>query len=1205
MKENILDVLKNKILVLDGAFGTMIQTYGFTESDFRGRQFLQHPNPLMGFNDILNLSKPTAVKEIHLSYLKAGADIISTNTFNSNSVSMKDYGLSDIKGLVVRLNREGALLAKEAISVYEQEITENTHFVAGSIGPSNRSCTLSPDITDPLKRNITYDELYDAYKEQITGLLEGGVDLLLFETFFDTLNLKAGLAAANTLFKERSFSLPIMVSATVSDNSGRLLSGQTLEAFITSISHFDNVEIIGLNCGFGPDRMKTFIDQIHNLNTHFTSCHPNAGLPDELGNYDILPEEFIDKLKPLLEEKKLNIIGGCCGTTPEYIKKLSSLAKQFQPGSPKNKDGSLRLSGLDMVTVHKEFITVGERCNVAGSSKFLNLIKENAFEEAAEIAKNQIKKGASIIDINMDDPLIVAEETMVKFIRYLLAEPEIARLPFMIDSSKWNVIIAALKNIQGKGIVNSLSLKEGEEEFIVKARKVKELGFALMVMAFDEKGQADSFERKIEICKRAYNLLTKKCGFLPQDIIFDVNVMTIATGMTEHSRYAIDFIKAVEWIKKNLPGVKTSGGISNLSFAFRGKNKIREYMHIVFLHHARKAGLDMAIINPAQKTDYENIPVDIRNCIENVILKGDEGHIEQLIEFANNDCTSKDKPVLVNKKDVITSSIEEILRDDLMKGELKSLDEHIHEALKTINDPIKIIEGPLLEGMITVGNLFGEGKMFLPQVIKTARAMKKAVEILTPYITNRRGNKNDYAGKILIATVKGDVHDIGKNIVSTVLSCNNFEIIDLGIMVEGERIVEIALKEKPDIICLSGLITPSLNEMTETVKLLSEAGISVPVMVGGAATSVIHTALKINPYYKGIVLHMGDASQNPIVASKLLNPDLRDKYIIEINQKYKEITYNNKKKIKIVPYEKVISEVRKQKRNDFIVKLPSIKVNEERIFRFPIEEIIPFINWKMFFLAWKIQGSYIDTFPFSDYKGKGDEWVSLLNENERMKAKEALQLYETAQEILTYFIETNEYDGGGIVTFQPATGDLEKIKIGDIDFPMLRQQREDSGFLSCADYVGKKDSYIGLFAVTAGRKMVEISKDYEKEGDKYKSIIVQTLADRLAEASSEFLHHYVSEKIWETNLRPAWGYPMLPDQSLILQTESFISYEKIGIELTENGAMFPPSSISGIYLNKPEGKYFIVGDIGMDQMEEYALKRDLELDKVKSLLRQI
>lgn len=1193
------EVLRNKILVLDGAIGTMVQKNGFKEEDFRGREFINHPVSLFGFNDLLNLTKPNSIKKIHTAYLEAGANIISTNTFNSNSISMKDYGLDD-ENYVKRINREGVKIAREAVEEINERRKDPFIFIAGSVGPTNRSASLSPDITNPLLRNVSYDELYGAYVTQIGSLVEAGVDLILLETFFDTLNLKAAIGAANQVFKERNLQLPIMVSATVSDNSGRILSGQTLQAFIASISQLDNIISIGINCGFGPERMKEYVQEIRKINPVYTSCHPNAGLPDEGGCYDVTIEDFCLSIKEMLSDGLLNIVGGCCGTTPAYIKALSELVKSYQPSYPIENKEILRLSGLDELTVDKDFLIVGERCNVAGSAKFLRLIKDRQFEEASIIAKDEIKKGAKVIDINMDDPLLDAEHEMVDFIRYILAEPEVAKVPFMIDSSKWEVIESALKNIQGKGIVNSLSLKEGEEIFIKKAQKVRELGFALIIMAFDEKGQADTFERKIEVAERAYKILTEKCGYKPEDIIFDVNIMTIGTGMTEHSRYAIDFLRAVEWIKQNLPGAKTSGGVSNLSFAFRGKNKIREYMHVIFLHHAKKAALDMAIINPSQNTLYSEIPTQLRNLIEDIIFDRHPESLEKLIEIANSDELGKKD--IKKDREINPMTISEQLEQDMIQGEILGLNEHLVIALNEFKDPIKIIEGPLLSGMKKVGEHFGKGEMFLPQVVKTARSMKKAVDILTPYIENSKEKKTgEKAGKVLIATVKGDVHDIGKNIVATVLACNNYEVIDLGIMVPGEKIVETALKEKPDIICLSGLITPSLGEMVETVRQLTKAGIKVPVMVGGAATSSLHTALKIDPEYEGVVLHMADASQNPISSSLLLNHEKREEYVEEINKRHQEIRQKKNAQNKILPFNQVLREVSKQNRNNQPPQILKIKEGSPLKFDIALNDIIPLINWKMFFLAWKIQGINIDDIREMEGKTNEESLSTIKNEHKKL---EALQLYLTAREILQNLLETNKFDGKAIVSFQKGRGDEKNIYISDKTIPMLRQQKEGSEFLSCSDFIGKGDNqYIGLFSATAGRYMYNWAIQETNKGDDYKALVIQTLADRLVEATSEWLQQKISSEVMAASIRPAWGYPMLPDQTLIHLVKDFLSFEAIEVEITETGALFPPASVSGLYFGDPNAKYFMVGEIGEDQIVDYAERRKMSPDKVKSILR--
>lgn len=1204
---SFLDALKKRVMVLDGALGTMVQQLNLKEGDFRGREFINHPLPLSGFNDILNITAPSSIQKIHFEYLEAGADIITTNTFNSNSVSMSDYGLNSMDGLVRRINREGVNIAKKAIKKITVKDPQRKCFVAGSIGPTNRALSFSPDISYPERRNLVYDELKAAYKEQVRGLLEGGVDVFLCETFFDTLNLKAALDAINSVLSEQGKALPIMVSSTISDKAGRILSGQTIDAFITSISHYDNIAVIGLNCGFGPDKMGEYIRNLHKRNPHFTSCHPNAGLPDENGCYDIPPYIFKDNIYPLLKEGLLNVVGGCCGTSPEYIRSIAEMAHSFKPGNPVTQEDTLCLSGLDMFECEKDFIIIGERCNVAGSAKFLKLIKQGDLEEAAAIAKEEIRKGSNVIDINMDDALLDSKEEMVSFLRYILADPEIAKVPFMIDSSKWDVIEAALKEIQGKGIVNSLSLKEGEEIFIKRAKRVKELGFALVVMAFDEEGQAETFERKIQVCERSYRILTQECGFLPQDIIFDVNVMTIATGMMEHSRYAVDFIKAVEWIKNNLPGVKTSGGVSNLSFAFRGKNKLRENMHIIFLHHARKAGLDMAIINPSQYKSYDSIPEIEKLLIEDVIFDRNEEAVEHLVEFANKENqsltnTSDSSELKTNKKEEeINVRIEELLKQDLINGEMIKLPNHVLKALEEIKDPVKIIEGPLLAGMKEVGDLFGEGKMFLPQVVKTARTMKKAVDILTPYIEkSKEGTSGQKNGKIVIATVKGDVHDIGKNIVATVLACNNYDIIDLGIMVPAEKIVETVIEENPDIICLSGLITPSLSEMTEVIRQLNKAGIKLPVMIGGAATSPAHTALKIAPQYDGPVIYMSDASRNPISAGLLLNPETSENYRKEISIKQKELLEKKSDVKEIIPFSKISKE--REVINES--QVPSIELGKPLIIDLKLENVVPLINWKMFFNAWKISGVNLMKFPFNNPESEKD-WLESLSGKEREMGENALEVYRIAGAILNEMEVTGSFDGKGTVVFEEAYTDSEDIIIKGKRFPMLRQQRKNSEFLSCSDFINRNKDYIGLFAVTAGHSFTRISETFDGESDRLGSLVAQTLADRIAEASAEWLQDYVSRKIMNVKIRPAWGYPMLPDQSLIHKTMEFLPYSELGISLTENGAMFPAASISGLYFANSSSKYFMVGEIGDDQIEDYAKRKGETIENVRKNLRQL
>lgn len=1216
---DFVSLLQKKILLLDGGMGTMIQKYHFTESDFRGREFMSHPQPISGYNDILNLTNPSSIKKIHLEYLRAGSDIITTNTFNSNSISLSDYGLEKIEGLISRLNRTGASIAREAI----EESGLKDRFIAGSIGPTNRSASLSPDISRPSFRNIGYEDLFYSYKEQIRGLIEGKVDILLFETFFDTLNLKAGLDAANTVINEIGVKLPIMISATISDKIGHLLSGQNLAAFITSVADYQNVVSIGINCGFGPDEVKGFLKEIAVHSPHYISCHPNAGLPDELGCYNVTPEDFKVKIKSILEQGFINIIGGCCGTTPEHILEISHLVKIAHPYEPKPLPSVLRLSGTEAVIENatSPLIVVGERCNVAGSRKFLRLIKEGKIEEATEIAKEEIKAGAKIIDINMDDPMLDASAEMINFLRYIASEPEIAKVPVMIDSSKWDVIEYALMNIQGKGIVNSLSLKEGEKIFIEKARRIKDLGFALLVMAFDEKGQADTFERKIEICRRAYNILIKKCGFSSDDIIFDVNIMAIATGIPEHSKYALEFIKAVKWIKENLPGARTSGGISNLSFSFRGKNKIREMMHSVFLKNAIEAGLDMAIVNPSALLSYSQVPEEIRNIMEDVILTGNHESEKRLIDLVIEDEKIDKKQDEENT--IINLDVNERLMRAMLHGELRNLKKDLDEALMQTGNPLKIIDGPLMDGMKKVGQLFGEGKMYLPQVVKTARVMNEAVEYLKPYITADAKHRNvSSAGKILIATVKGDVHDIGKNIVSTVLSCNNFEVIDLGVMVPSEKIIKKIREENPDILCLSGLITPSLTEMAKVVEELEKEGIKIPVMVGGAATSPLHTLLRIAPSYSGLVLHMSDASQNPVIAKRILHDD-KDNLLSEIREKNEKLlkAYQNKNH-NLLSFQEAILKGRQNKKSHNSV-FPRIGIGKPFILHPELKEIVPFINWKMFFNSWKLQGSYLEHFPYNDNKEDFYLWKNEIEEENKDKAQEAIELFLTANSLLNFIEKENLFDGKASVRFEEASADDKNIYLANYCFPMLRQQEKESSCLSCTDFFSEKNShqdYIGFFALTAGHIWNKQAIKFENEGNNYKALILQSLGDRVAEAFSEWLHLKVRKELWGYSaeesidipiilkgnyqgIRPAWGYPMLPDQTLILKTEGLLPYEDLGISLTENGAMNPSSSISGLYISNPYARYFMIGKIGEDQIKDYSERRNISFEKMKNLLR--
>lgn len=900
-------LINERILVLDGAMGTMIQQYNLSEADFRGERFKDLPGLLKGNNDMLCLTRPDVIEEIHRKYLEAGADIIETNTFNATAVSMADYHM---QAYCREINLAAARLARKIADEYTARTPEKPRFVAGSVGPTNKTCSMSPDVNNPAFRALTFDELSEAYREQMEALLEGGVDAILIETIFDTLNAKAAVLAAETAMQNLGRKVPLMLSVTVSDVAGRTLSGQTLDAFLASVQHAD-IFSIGLNCSFGARQLKPFLEQLVRRAPYYISAYPNAGLPNSLGQYDQTPEEMAAEVKEYIDEGLVNIIGGCCGTTEAYIAKYQELIKDAKPHVPAPKPDYLWLSGLELLEVTPEinFVNVGERCNVAGSRKFLRLINEKKYDEALSIARKQVEDGALVIDVNMDDGLLDAAEEMTTFLNLVASEPDIARVPVMIDSSKWEVILAGLKCVQGKCIVNSISLKEGEEAFVEHARTVKQYGAAVIVMAFDEKGQADTFERKIEVCERAYRILTEKVGFRPQDIIFDPNVLAVATGIEEHNNYAVDFIKATGWIRRHLPGAHVSGGVSNLSFSFRGNNYIREAMHAVFLYHAIQQGMDMGIVNPGTSVLYTDIPSDILERIEDVVLNRRPDAAERLIETAEKLKAEKE-----NSGEQQTASshlawregttVEERLQYALVKGLGDYLDEDLHEALVKYPDAVSIIEGPLMSGMNHVGDLFGSGKMFLPQVVKTARTMKKAVAILQPYIEAEKKEGARSAGKVLLATVKGDVHDIGKNIVSVVMACNNYEIIDLGVMVPAEKIVETAIREKVDIIGLSGLITPSLEEMVHVVSELERAGLDIPVMIGGATTSKLHTALKIAPVYHAPVVYMKDASLNAPVAARLMNLDLRSTFAEELESEYRELREKNKtKQVKTVSLE--------------------------------------------------------------------------------------------------------------------------------------------------------------------------------------------------------------------------------------------------------------------------------------------------------------
>lgn len=1223
-KESFFNLLRERILILDGGMGTMIQGFKLTEDDYRGERFAGFPADLKGNNDLLCITRPDVIKNIHRQYLDAGADIFATNTFNANAVSMEDYGM---QAYVREMNLAGARLAREVADTFMSEHPDRIVFVAGSLGPMNKTASMSPDVSNPAYRAVTYTDVYKAYKEQVEALIEGGVDLILFETVFDTLNVKAGLEAAETVLKEKGKDLPLMLSITLSAQGGRTFSGQTLPALLASVQHTSIVSI-GLNCSFGATDMKPYLVELAKQAPYYISAYPNAGLPNTFGTYDETPEKMAAHVKPFIEEGLINIIGGCCGTTPAHIARYPELIRGAKPHVPVSKPDSLWLSGLELLEVKPEnnFINIGERCNVAGSRKFLRLIKEEKYEEALMIARKQVEDGAQVIDINMDDGMLDAAKEMTLFLNLIASEPDISRVPVMIDSSKWEVIEKGLMCVQGKSIVNSISLKEGEEMFVRRAARIKQLGAATVVMAFDEKGQADTFERKIEVCERAYRLLREKVDFDPNGIIFDPNVLAIATGMEEHNGYALDFIRAVEWIKKNLPGAKVSGGVSNLSFSFRGNNYVREAMHSVFLYHAIAKGMDMGIVNPSSSVVYEDIEPSFRTLLEDVILARRPDAADELITYAQHLHVESQNGGTEKQEAWREQSLQKRLEYALVKGIGDHLAEDLEEALTVYPRAVDIIDGPLMDGMNKVGELFGAGKMFLPQVVKTARTMKKAVAILQPAIEAEKSASNSSkAGKVLFATVKGDVHDIGKNIVSIVLACNNYEVIDLGVMVPAEVIVKKALEEKPDLVCLSGLITPSLEEMVHVTDEMQKAGLTIPIMVGGATTSKLHTAVKIAPHYSYPVIHVLDASQNPLIAAKLLNPDTRDAYVENLNREYEELRASMEKKKEVLIS---LAEARaKHLAIDWSAyfPVPPAQSGVHVLSSIPLEEIIPYIHWTFFFTAWKLNGRFSDITQIHGCDACRASWLAGFAEKDRAKAAEAMQLYKDAVKMLDRLVEMKAEYCKAVYGFFPANSEEDSIWIGEKRLPVLRQQakKNEEVYKSLADFVmpvsENRPDYVGAFAVTAGAGTEYLKNKFEAEGDTYSVMLLQTLTDRLAEATAEYLHEKVRKQYWGyapdeslsipdlfrvkyQGIRPAVGYPSLPDQMLNFMLDDLLDMSQIGIGLTENGAMYPTASVSGIYIAHPASDYFMVGTIDEEQMKEYAKRRNLSEMQVKKLL---
>ena len=1208
-------LLKERILILDGAMGTMIQSYKLEDNDFRGKRFEDHAHSLKGNNDILSITRPDVIKEIHEKYFEAGADIAGTNTFSSTSIAQADY---KTEKFAYEINFESAKIAKEVADKFTKMNPAKPRFVAGSMGPTNKTASLSPDVNDPGFRAISFDELMESYYEQAKGLMDGGADILLIETVFDTLNAKAALFATEKLFKDTGKKIPVMVSGTITDASGRTLSGQTVDAFLISVCHHDLLSI-GFNCALGAKQLRPHISTLAEKSELPVSAHPNAGLPNEFGLYDETPESTAYQIEEFLKEGLINIIGGCCGTTPEHIKAIAEVSKKYKPRILPKIERIPRFSGLEPLEVYKgsNFVNVGERTNITGSAVFKKLIVEGNFEGALSVARHQVEGGAQIIDVNMDEGMLDSEEAMVKFLHLIASEPDIAKLPVMIDSSKWSVIEAGLKCVQGKAIVNSISLKEGEKKFKELAEKVKMYGASVIVMAFDEKGQADTYERKIEICKRAYNILTKELDYYPEDIIFDPNILTVATGIEEHNNYAVDFINATKWIKENLPGAQVSGGVSNISFSFRGNNVVREAMHSAFLYHAIKAGMDMGIVNPGMIEVYEEIPKELLERVEDVILNRRPDATERLVELAEG-LKQKGK-VQVKDESWRKQDVKARLTHSLVKGITDYIEEDTEEARKMFDKPIKVIEGPLMDGMNVVGDLFGEGKMFLPQVVKSARVMKKAVAYLLPYIEAEKTIDSKPKGKILLATVKGDVHDIGKNIVGVVLGCNNYDVIDLGVMVPSEKILETARNEKVDIIGLSGLITPSLDEMVHVAKEMEREGFDIPLLIGGATTSKVHTAVKIEQSYnRGQTIHVLDASRSVPIVNNLLG-EYKNKFVDEVKIEYFKLREHHLKN-RVQKLFLSISEARKNKlKIDFKeedISKPSF--TGVKIFNdYSLKEISEFIDWTPFFRTWELAGKYPDILE------------------DKVVGEQAKSLYKDAREMLDKIINENRLSAKAVIGIWNANSNGDDIEVYTGEngkdiltvIHTLRQQSQKSNNIpnmALSDFIAPKESglqdYLGGFAVTAGIGIEKWIKKYEKDNDDYSKIMMQALADRLAEAFAELMHKRVRTEFWGYSkdekldndslikekyrgIRPAPGYPACPDHTEKTLLFKILDAEKnTSIKLTESLAMYPASSVSGFYFAHPESRYFGLGKIGKDQVDDYAKRKNMSIEEIERWL---
>ena len=1195
------DALQERILLLDGGFGTMVQRYGLSEADYRGERFRELPGQLRGCNDLLNLTRPDIIREIHTRYLQAGADLITTNSFNANAISLTDYGISD---LAREIARAAASIARAAADEYTQRNPSKPRFVAGSMGPTNRTASMSADVSDPAAREVTFSQLAEAYGEQARGLVEGGADVLLIETVFDTLNAKAALYAVDRLGEELGRQLPVMVSGTLADASGRTLSGQTVEAFWVSVSHARLLSV-GLNCAYGARQMLPYLERLAAVAEVRVSAHPNAGLPNVMGGYDETPEMFAADVEEYLRRGLLNIVGGCCGTTPEHIFELSKIVGRYAPRPLPAPRHETVLSGLEPLRIIPEanFINVGERTNVAGSARFARLIREHNYEEALSVARAQVEAGAQIVDVCMDDGLIDGVEAMRTFLNLMASEPEIARVPTMIDSSKWEVLRTGLEVTQGKSVVNSISLKEGEESFLRRAREIHRYGAAVVVMLFDERGQADTYERKIEVAARAYRLLTE-AGFPPEDIIFDPNILAVATGIAEHDRYALDFIETVRWIKAHLPYAKVSGGVSNLSFAFRGNNAVREAMHSVFLYHAIRAGMDMGIVNPQMLRLYDEIEPELLERVEDVILCRRPDASERLSEYAQQVHQTAGQGQQAPDDAWRAEPLAERIAHALRKGITEHIEEDALEGLRTLGSPMAVIDTLLMPAMEQVGTLFGAGKMFLPQVVKSARVMKRAVAVLTPYIERSGEQPSAKAGRVLIATVKGDVHDIGKNIVSVVMACNGYEIRDLGVMVEPSRIVDEAQAWPADCICLSGLITPSLDEMAHVCEELERRGLRIPVIIGGATTSELHTAVKIAPLYSGVVAHSLNASRNSLILSRLLGPD-REAYAGEVKRRQEQLRAEYRRTEaarRLLPYAEVKRRALEEEPHRPVEPLyPGRMVFPD----FDVADAAPYIDWNFFFPAWGLAGRY----------------PAILDHPE--KGAEARKLFDDAQALLHHIAEEH------LLTLQAAVGIFPAHREGDdivatdakgrnYRFAMLRNQTRGEQNRSLADFIAPEGDWLGCFAVTAGIGLKELTEKFRAAGDDYSAIMAKLLADRLTEAFAEVVHLFVRRRMWGyeggeqpspeeviaghyRGRRMAFGYPASPDHSLKREVFDLLAVERTtGMRLTENWMIDPGEALCGLLF--ADAEYFSVGHIDQEQLRDYAARRGLDEETLRRLL---